>query len=174
MLRLWLVLVFFLNACGMPDSSDLQQSEAFNFPNLFPKYPHPELTPGRTCKEPDEYRYPEKIKYCQRDVPTFTKHIIIDNYDTVLRYSIQRMERLEFKIDHYIPLCLGGSNNLENLWPQHVSIYQQTDPIEHKLCLLLQAGKISQAEAIETVIFAKNNLRQAAKLDSQLADLLQK
>jgi hypothetical protein len=67
------------------------------------------------------------------------------------------MERTTFKIDHLIPLCLGGSNDTDNLWPQHESIYQNTDPLEPFLCEVLASGRIKQLEAVELILTIKQN-----------------
>ena len=71
------------------------------------------------------------------------------------------MPRADFKIDHYIPLCAGGSNDESNLWPQHESVYQITDPLEPLVCEKMAAGKLTQAQAIELVRQAKNDLSKA-------------
>lgn len=39
----------------------------------FPKNPDDNLTPGALCAHADELRYPEQIKYCERDVSSSTK-----------------------------------------------------------------------------------------------------
>ena len=67
------------------------------------------------------------------------------------------MQRMAFKIDHLIPLCLGGSNNQNNLWPQHKTIYENTDPLEPFLCQVLSAGKIKQAEAVKILLEIKKS-----------------
>ncbi len=129
--------------------------------NSFPTGPDPELTPGDVCHHPDTYRYEEKIAYCERDVDTDLKYDIIDTYDQELGFTISNMPRNKFKIDHYIPLCMGGSNERVNLWPQHESVYKITDPLEAKLCEKMSEGKLLQAKAIELIRRAKNNLSEA-------------
>src|SRR4051812_42759867 len=81
----------------------------------FPTAPNPELTPGATCATSNNYRYPEHIPYCERDVSQDEKAQVINTYDHELGYQIQKMDRQEFKIDHMIPLCAGGSNEETNL-----------------------------------------------------------
>src|SRR5688500_1500919 len=83
----------------------------------YPKHPEPDLTPGEYCNEASTLRYPERIRYCNRDVSTSTKREIIEEYDRRYGYHIGEMNRQEFKIDHFIPLCMGGSNGRRNLWP---------------------------------------------------------
>lgn len=124
----------------------------------FPTNPDPRLTPGSLCNDPDETRYPERIAYCKRDVSTGLKKQIIAIYDQRLGYSVGEMNRQEFKIDHFIPLCAGGSNTKENLWPQHRTVYQQTDPLEPVLCEKMQSGRLRQADAIRLIREAKLDL----------------
>ena len=78
------------------------------------------------------------------------------------------MQRSLFKIDHLIPLCLGGSNEASNLWPQHVKIYTETDPLEPYLCGLLQEGKITQAAAVQIIRTIKQSPFTASQELSRL------
>jgi hypothetical protein len=124
----------------------------------YPLGPHSQSTPGSVCNRPSALRYPERIKYCDRDVETALKYDIIRTYDRQFGYNIGRMQRAEFKIDHYIPLCAGGSNERDNLWPQHKSVYAITDPLEPLICDKMAKGRLKQAQAIELIKAAKNNL----------------
>lgn len=133
---------------------------AFSYGPNFPVGPNPVLTPGKLCDRPDKFRYPENIAYCARDVSYESKEILIKKYDEQLGFHIQTMDRGEFKIDHFIPLCAGGSNDAQNLWPQHRSIYQLTDPVEPLLCEKMAQGKLDQAEAVRLIALAKRDLKQ--------------
>jgi hypothetical protein len=135
-------------------------SSAFADSSLFPFGPNPQLTPGKLCDRPSSYRYPEQIAYCDRDVSYDTKEILIQAYDTKLGYKIESLNRGDFKIDHYIPLCAGGSNDPSNLWPQHKSVYAITDPVEPLLCAKMAAGRLKQSDAINLIVRAKNNLSE--------------
>jgi len=128
--------------------------------NRFPIKPDPAMTPGDLCHRPDTLRYPERIKYCSRDVSTNTKDRVIKTYDAKFGYNISHQNRQDFKIDHYIPLCMGGSNEIANLWPQHQTVYFQTDPLEGLMCEKMQAGRLKQAEAVLLIKRAKNDLSQ--------------
>ncbi len=127
----------------------------------FPTSPQPSLTPGALCVTPNEYRYPEKIPYCNRDVDGALKDQIVQRYDATFGYQIGKMGRRIFKIDHYIPLCMGGSNDETNLWPQHPSVYINTDPLEDMLCRKMFEGKLKQVDAIRLIKQAKANPSQA-------------
>ncbi|MFN3696370.1 MAG: HNH endonuclease signature motif containing protein [Pseudobdellovibrio sp.] len=134
----------------------------------YPTAPDAELTPGRLCTTPTEKRYAENIDYCERDVSTDLKKFVIKEYDNRLGYTISSMNRADFKIDHFIPLSIGGANDPENLWPQHKSVYQHSDPVELKLSQLMVAGKLKQAEAIRLIKECKFNLPRCSDIEHSL------
>lgn len=129
------------------------------------------MTPGSLCTTPSEFRYQERIAYCERDVETQLKDSIIDIYEIEYGFSVTPQNRKQYKIDHYIPLCMGGSNNVDNLWPQQQRIYTITDPLEHELCQKLSSGKIKQSAAIDMIRKGKNNLELVPDLLSQVRSL---
>lgn len=135
-----------------------------SFAGGFPTGPAQKLTPGQLCANPNSHRYPEKIAYCNRDVSPDLKRKIIENYDQDFGYTIESMPRKDFKIDHYIPLCMGGSNDISNLWPQHVSVYTQTDELEEVLCEKMDQGHLLQKDAVRLIKAAKNNLKQVPNI----------
>lgn len=137
----------------------------------FPIGPDHSTTPGEVCKNPDSYRYPEKIPYCSRKVDTSTKWKVIERYNTELGYHIDPKERSSYKIDHLIPLCMGGSNTESNLWPQHKSVYAITDPLEGPACEKMAAGKLLQKRAIELIREAKDNLDRAPAILKEIQSL---
>lgn len=130
----------------------------------FPTAPDEQLTPGTLCRKASELRYPEKIKYCQRDVSSSTKREVMKRYDKELGYQTTRMDRMQFKIDHYIPLCMGGGNDAANLWPQHQSVYKITDDLEFELCEKMKAGHLSQNKAIAYIKRAKFHLDEVSEI----------
>lgn len=136
--------------------------------NRFPIAPDFSMTPGDVCTNPDEYRYPEKIPYCKRDVESDEKRAIIARYDETFGFKIRQMDRQDFKIDHLIPLCMGGSNDSSNLWPQHKSIYSKTDPLEPLLCEMMAGGKILQDEAIRIIKAVKEDPDTAVNVLKEL------
>jgi hypothetical protein len=137
----------------------------------YPLRPDPALTPGQLCQVADTIRYPEKIKYCERNVTTEEKHRIIATYDSKHQFGIRFQDRQQFKIDHYIPLCMGGSNHRLNLWPQHQSIYKRTDPLEQLLCEKMKLGRLKQEAAVNLIRKAKNDLNSVAGIISQVSSL---
>jgi hypothetical protein len=137
----------------------------------YPHHPDPRLTPGTTCSQPTEFRYRERIAYCERDVDTERKNEIIAVYEEVYNFSITPNQRNKYKIDHYIPLCMGGSNEDSNLWPQQEKIYLITDPLESVLCNKIAENRISQDDAIEMIKMGKNNLDMVPNLLKQAKEL---
>ena len=135
--------------------------------DAFPKGPDANLTPGELCMYPDSRRYPENIAYCERDVSRETKAEAFEEYDQI-GYRTRTMKRQAFKIDHYIPLCMGGSNSIKNLWPQHQSVYTITDPLEQKICEKMADGVMLQKDAVEMIKFGKANLDQVDELLEKL------
>ncbi len=135
----------------------------------FPSGPDRMLTPGELCSDPDQRRYPERIAYCERQVGSARKDAVVAEYDSKLGYRVAEMGRQRhFKIDHYIPLCMGGANTEENLWPQHLTISEKTDPLEQVACEKMAKGKLKQAEAIRLIKAAKNDLTKVPTVFNQL------
>ncbi len=137
----------------------------------FPLSPDPHLTPGSLCADPDGRRYPERVDVCSRSVNVETKEEIVDLYDRKLGYQIRVMGRRSFKIDHFIPLCMGGSNEMDNLWPQHYSVYELTDKLEEICCLVMEEGRLKQADAIDYIRRGKSDPENAPHLTEEVRGL---
>ena len=162
--------VFGLAACGpqtLPSTAQLASTRAPN--GAYPIGPDGSVTPGSLCPHPDSYRYPEHIGYCHRNVAPAMKRDIIAQYDRDFGYHVGSLNRGDVKIDHYIPLCMGGSNERNNLWPQYKTIYVQTDQIEEKLCEMMSRGRLKQADAVQKMTHVKNHLDEAAQLNQELS-----
>jgi hypothetical protein len=123
----------------------------------YPMGPDASLTPGSLCDRPTSRRYPENIAYCERDVTGETKDYVFKQYAVQLGYTLGDRHK-NFKIDHFIPLCAGGSNYEDNLWPQNISIYLKTDPMEELGCKKLSLGLIKQAELVSLIKATKRNI----------------
>lgn len=130
----------------------------------YPVGPNPTTTPGDVCVNSGVKRYPEQIDYCERNVSSDLKKELIKTYDEKFGYQIEQLNRQDFKIDHFIPLSIGGSNSEKNLWPQHKSVYTVTDPLELVLSQKISAGRIKQAEAIRVIKEGKLNLGRVPDL----------
>ncbi len=129
----------------------------------YPPTPDSKLTPGSLCKDPDALRYPEKIPYCERNVNVPKKLEVFKGYMDI-GFQINLKNRARYKIDHLIPLCAGGSNEIENLWPEFETVYTILDPIEPAICQKMQDGRLKQKHAVEIVLRAKHNPAEAQKL----------
>ena len=74
--------------------------------------------------------------------------------DEVLRrYGLPAGTHPDYEIDHLIPLCLGGSDDASNLWPQPRRTIEDTwnaeakDRLERRMCDLVCDGEIDMATA---------------------------
>lgn len=137
----------------------------------YPKHPDPRLTPGSYCNgnQPTDRR--GRPSTCERNVDGGDKWDVIREYNQRLGYDINPGNRTQFKIDHLIPLCFGGGNDKENLWPQHQTVYVITDDIEHIGCEKLRGGRISQIKVIELLLSAKRDHSKAEQVLSYLKGL---
>lgn len=138
----------------------------------YPRFPDPTITPGSLCDTPDTYRYPEQIPYCERGLNSFDKELVFIAYRKI-GWSLSG-ERSQYKVDHFIPLCAGGSNKSDNLWPQYYTISKITDSLEALGCEVLAKGNITQQELIELMIKVKMDLKEAPSVLKQLKKLRNK
>ncbi len=124
----------------------------------YPMTPDADETPGSVCTTSnddfDEYRYPEKIPYCGRNVASSLKKEIYE------WYGISESERKDYTIDHLIPLSIGGDNDRRNLWPEHKEVKATRPDLEMKLYKQLRDAKIKQKIAIERILEVKFNPEQ--------------
>jgi len=71
------------------------------------------------------------------------------------RYGLPPGTHPDYEIDHLIPLCLGGSDDPSNLWPQPRRSLEQTwnaeakDRLERLMCDMVCKGEIEIATAQE-------------------------
>jgi len=114
-----------------------------------PIMPNPSLTPGAILTtDPDEICVPGYSKRT-RNVSRETKEL------AYRLYGITSRAPGEYEVDHLISLELGGSNAIQNLWPEsfltqplnaHVK-----DELENKLHALVCDGKVSLEEAQKAI-----------------------
>jgi hypothetical protein len=101
--------------------------------------PNPKLTPGRIA-EVDKDRGGVTVSMEQK---------------VFSRYRLPWSRRHEFKIDHLIPIELGGADTIDNLWPQSLRIKPyDADRKELLTELFLQrirTGKMTIAQAQEEI-----------------------
>jgi hypothetical protein len=71
------------------------------------------------------------------------------------RYGLPPGTHPDYEIDHLIPLCLGGSDDPSNLWPQPRRSIEETwnaeakDRLERRMCSMVCGGEIDIAAAQE-------------------------
>jgi hypothetical protein len=105
-----------------------------------PILPDPKLTPGDTFDAAAEDvcipGYAKKV----RAVPAWLKR------QAYAEYGITQYKTGDYEVDHLIPLSLGGSNSIRNLWPQSTKTSPWNsyvkDALERKLHKLVCAGQL--------------------------------
>jgi hypothetical protein len=109
--------------------------------------PDPKLTPGATLdvttKDICVTGYTKKV----RNVPALVKRQVYQEYGAVNRPGA-------YEVDHLIPLELGGSNSIKNLWPESYSIEWNArikDELENRLHVLVCKGTITLTEAQKAI-----------------------
>lgn len=112
--------------------------------------PNSNLTPGFLCSQQDPdflgFAYPSHVARCNRNVQQPEKLQVAQQYG-----GIPQSQWPNYEFDHLYPLCVGGSNNIKNLWPQPIVEAHDKDILENQICLELQAGTLDQAGAIKKV-----------------------
>jgi hypothetical protein len=106
---------------------------------------NPQLTPGAVCRQPnatDSCNVPR----CYRNVPVSEKKQVFREYG--LDYDTQSAC---CEVDHMIPLELGGSNSIMNLWPEPWPEAHQKDKVENYLHRQVCQGSITVREAQKSI-----------------------
>lgn len=116
-----------------------------------PILPDPKLTPGAvmpgvTMQDIETHGYTAKV----RNVPERIKKAVFIEY-----FGVVPPVTGDYEIDHLISLELGGSNDIENLWPQSYKTQpwnaHRKDVLENKLHKLIVEGTISLKEAQDAI-----------------------
>lgn len=121
-----------------------------------PINPDEQITPGDFCATEDsdflEYRYPEKLAYCKRNVSKGDKNAIYNAYGVDLKCKHR------YTIDHFVPLSIGGNNNHKNLWPEHVLVKETRAHLENELFQKVRDGEMKSEDAVKILIREKTQL----------------
>jgi hypothetical protein len=121
----------------------------------YPITPNEKTNPGHFCTTKDshfkEYRYSEKIAYCRRSVSKGKKNYVYEVY------GIPKKCRGSYTIDHIIPLSLGGSNQVENLWPEHRNVKKTRQNLEFELYVAVRDSEMLRDEAVAELLDEKFN-----------------
>lgn len=101
--------------------------------------PNPKLTPGRVARN-DQDRAGVTLAMEQK---------------VFARYRLPWDWRAQFKIDHLVPLELGGADTIDNLWPQRIRAKPYSAERKELLTALLvqkvRAGKMTLGQAQEEI-----------------------
>jgi len=128
-------------------------------------YPNPELTPGEaaTLNVDDLTRdwtdncpnHRPRCTYSQdhRNVSPAVHTAVYDEYDVPAEGRNIRSG----EVDHFWPLCAGGSNDLKNLWYQPATNdwngenlgYHEKDKLEDEVCKEIKAGQLDPNDAFQ-------------------------
>lgn len=106
--------------------------------------PDSDCTPGDTLNVTKQQVCTPGYSKTVRNVPEKLKKEVYASYG-VIHHS-----RATHEVDHLIPLTLGGSNDIHNLWPQGAMPYpgfRQKDGLENRLRAMVCRGEISLEEA---------------------------
>lgn len=74
-----------------------------------------------------------------------------------IRYGLPTGTHPDYEIDHLIPLCLGGADDPDNLWPQPKATIEPTwnaerkDYLEQRLCQMVCDREIDLGAAQEDI-----------------------
>jgi hypothetical protein len=134
-MRFVLPLLFFCQlACSSPASSG--------------SLPDPKITPGDSLDVTKDdicaYGYTKLV----RDVPAAVKR------EAYAEYGRSKEKGKCCEVDHLIPLELGGSNRLKNLWPEPYDIEWNAkvkDRLENRLHAMVCAGEIDLPAAQKAI-----------------------
>jgi hypothetical protein len=101
--------------------------------------PDPKLTPGKVAKRDRD----------RRGVTVALEKKVL------ARYRLPWARREEFKIDHLIPVELGGADTIGNLWPQSVRTKpygaDRKELLTEMLLARIRAGQMTLAQAQEQI-----------------------
>lgn len=120
------------SACGPLDSATPTTAVVTVIPTPHPSVamPNGALTPGAAMSTDVAAICKPGYSSSVRDVSVETKAQVYAEYGVTSRAPGQ------YEVDHLIPLELGGSNDVKNLWPQPASPapgFHQKDVLENRL-----------------------------------------
>ena len=130
-------------------------------------YPNPNITPGlaATLSVDDLTKTytdncPDSKQSCtysqdHRNVPALVHKKVYDEY----KVPADQRNIKDGEVDHFYPLCAGGSNDISNLWYQPAVGewngkdfgYHTKDKLEAYICVQIKAGKLTPKEAFDRI-----------------------
>jgi hypothetical protein len=115
----------------------------------YPYLPSPELTPGLVAST-------DTVLVCAKDYPAKARNVSRSIKNKVYRAHKVDKERCNkgCKIDHLIPLSIGGSNDPRNLWPHEYgadwNVFSKTR-LEVRLRKEVCSGRMEITQAQECI-----------------------
>lgn len=121
-------------------------------------YPDPSLTPG--VAETFDQRVisatvdGQTYSKSHRNVPESLKNDVYARYHITLPVPPG-----SYEVDHFMPVCAGGSNDIKNLWPQPAKNlwdgqnfgFHEKDRLETYLCSQIKSGNLDPKIAFEKI-----------------------
>jgi len=109
--------------------------------------PNPKLTRGHAVAVTAADLCKPKYNNPARKIPIALKRQVFDRYH-LNKYAVG------YNVDHLIPVRLGGSNSIDNLWPQPLSsewCWQRKNRLERWLRKLVCRGHLSLKQAQQEI-----------------------
>jgi hypothetical protein len=109
-----------------------------------PHLPNPRLTPGAARDVTKDDLCQSRYESFDASVPVTVKGQVFD------RYAIRTDAPEAYNVDHLIPVSLGGSNVVTNLWPQPLAgewNYDKKNKLESRLYKLVCRGELELKQA---------------------------
>lgn len=107
------------------------------------------MTPGAYCeKNGTDYigmAYDNTVPICKRHV-TNSKKVAVAKL-----YGIDKKDIRFYRFDHYIPISLGGSNDIKNIWPEPIRESKKKDEIEKSAIRKLKSKQVTYKQAIQMI-----------------------
>lgn len=100
------------------------------------QFADPTLTPGDWTQE----------GFTERNVTSAVKNQVF------AAYKIGRIRRILYVIDHLIPLEIGGTNDIKNLWPQPRREAKQKDFDENVMRFRIRSGTYTREQAVNYML----------------------
>ncbi len=111
-----------------------------------PVLPDPKLTPG------DVFPDVNAAQVCVRGYSQSARNVPLEVKNAVYRKYHRRRERgVCCEIDHLVPLSLGGTNDIRNLWPQPSVQARQKDDLETALHWAVCDSRMPLSEAQDCI-----------------------
>ncbi|SRR6266568_1856849 len=104
-------------------------------------FPDPKCTPGEHTTDDKYVICMPRYSTDHRSVSALRKALVFQSYGILVHKPGQ------YEIDHLIPLELGGTNSMANLWPQPVSSFRVKDKVENEQHDVVCTGRKSLAQA---------------------------